>query len=113
MPSAAPPEVKVDVAVVGAPFLDLTFEGLTHLPALREEVIARKLHVAPGGTGMQALGAARLGLTTALVAPMGRTSGAGLLRGFLETEGVEGWAGPVGAPIRGLPGARTCRSQLS
>lgn len=42
---------------------------------------------------MQALGAARLGLATALVAPIGRSGGAGLLRGFLESEGVEIAAG--------------------
>lgn len=80
--------MKIDVVVVGAPFLDLTFEGLPHLPLLGEEVVGRSLQIAPGGTGIQALGAARLGLATALVAPVGRASGAGLLRGFLESEGV-------------------------
>jgi sugar/nucleoside kinase (ribokinase family) len=81
--------VKIDVAVVGAPFLDLTFGGLPRLPGLGEEILARSLHVAPGGTGMQAIAAARLGLASALVAPLGRGGGAGLLRGFLESEGVE------------------------
>ena len=77
-----------DVAVVGSPFLDLTFEGLPHLPRVKEEVVARTLHVAPGGTGMQALASARLGLTTALVAPIGRTGAASLVRAAIEREGV-------------------------
>lgn len=51
--------------------------------------MARTLHVAPGGARMQALGAARLGLATVLVAPIGRARGPGLLRSFFEWEGVE------------------------
>ena len=54
-----------DVAVVGAPFLDLTFEGLERIPQEGEELTARTLHVAPGGTGRQAIAAARLGNGTA------------------------------------------------
>lgn len=81
--------MKLDLAVVGAPFLDLTFEGLPRLPRLGEEVVANSLHIAPGGTGMQAIGAARLGLATALVAPIGDGCGAELLRALLEAEGVD------------------------
>ena len=81
--------MRFDLAVVGAPFLDLTFEGLPRLPGLGEEVMARSLHLAPGGTGMQAIGAARLGLATALVAPIARDGVGGLVRGFLESDGVE------------------------
>jgi sugar/nucleoside kinase (ribokinase family) len=77
-----------DVAVVGAPFLDLTFEGLERIPQPGEEIIGTALHVAPGGTGMQAIAAARLGLRTALVAPIGRHGMAALLRGSLDREGV-------------------------
>lgn len=81
-----------DLAVVGAPFLDLTFAGLTRLPRPGEEVVARELRAAPGGTGMQAVGAARLGLSTALVAPVGVGAAAELLRSTLATEGVR-WLG--------------------
>jgi ribokinase len=91
--------MTLDVAVVGAPFLDLTFEGLPRLPRAGEEVVARALHVAPGGTGMQALGAARLGLSAALVAPIGSGGAAGLLRESLEREGVR----IVGRDGRGVP----------
>jgi ribokinase len=80
--------VTLDVAVVGTPFLDLTFEGLPRLPRLGEEIVARALHVGPGGTGMQALGTARLGLETALVAPIGRSGAAALLRTTFESDGV-------------------------
>jgi sugar/nucleoside kinase (ribokinase family) len=80
--------MSIEVAVVGSPFLDLTFERLPRLPRAGEEVVARALHVGPGGTGMQAVGAARLGLATALVAPIERRGTDGLLRAVLESEGV-------------------------
>lgn len=81
-----------DVAVVGAPFLDLTFAGLPRVPGPGEEVVARQLHVGPGGTGMQAIGAARLGLSVALVSPMGVDPAGDVLRTMLSAEGVE-WIG--------------------
>lgn len=77
-----------DVAVVGAPFLDLTFEGLPRVPLVGEEVCARALHVGPGGTGMQAIGVARLGLTATLLAPLRNAGWGALLRRVLESEGV-------------------------
>jgi sugar/nucleoside kinase (ribokinase family) len=80
--------VSFDVAIVGAPFLDVTFEGLPRLPGVGEEVCARALHVGPGGAGMQAIGAARLGLSAALVAPLPGSAWGGLLRNLLESEGV-------------------------
>jgi sugar/nucleoside kinase (ribokinase family) len=80
--------VSFDVAVVGAPFLDLTFAGLDRLPRIGEEVVGTDLHIAPGGTGMQAIGAARLGLATALVAPLGTSNSATLLKDMLTAEGV-------------------------
>ena len=81
-----------DVAVVGAPFLDLTFAGLPRVPGPGEEVVARELHLGPGGTGMQAIGAARLGLSTALVSPIGDDPAGEVLRTMLSAEGVE-WIG--------------------
>ena len=81
-----------DVAVIGAPFLDLTFAGLPRLPGPSEEVVARELHVGPGGTGMQAIGAARLGLSAALVSPIGDDPAGDVLRTMLSADGVE-WIG--------------------
>jgi ribokinase len=78
----------VDVAVVGSPFLDLTFEGLERIPQVGEELLARELHVGPGGTGMQAIGASRLGLSTALVAAIGVGGPEGTVRHLLSSEGV-------------------------
>jgi ribokinase len=80
--------VSSDVAIVGAPFLDLTFEGLERIPMEGEELIAHALHVAPGGTGMQAIAAARLGLSVALIAPIGTTGAARLVNEALEAENV-------------------------
>jgi ribokinase len=81
-------EVTIDVAVVGAPFLDFTFAGLERIPQIGEELLAHSVHIGPGGSGMQAIGAARLGLTTSLVAPIGRRGGAGIVRAILESEEV-------------------------
>jgi sugar/nucleoside kinase (ribokinase family) len=81
-----------DVAVVGAPFVDLTFAGLERLPPAGEEVVGRSLHVGPGGTGMQAVAAARLGLSTALVSPIGTDLGGRMLRSIFADEGVQ-WLG--------------------
>ena len=103
--------MTLDVVVVGAPFLDLTFEGLARVPQPGEELVGRALHVAPGGTGMQALGAARLGLAAALVAPIGRAGPAALVRALVEGEGVavvdgssEGASAPgdAGVPVTAL-----------
>ena len=82
-----------DVAVVGAPFLDLTFEGLPRIPAPGEELVARTLHVTPGGTAMQAIGAARLGLSAALVSGRGGDHPGRILRALLHAERVH-WIGP-------------------
>jgi sugar/nucleoside kinase (ribokinase family) len=80
--------MTIDVAVVGAPFLDVTFAGLERIPQIGEELLARSMHIGPGGTGMQAIGAVRLGLVTSLVAPIGRLGGAGIVRTILESEEV-------------------------
>jgi sugar/nucleoside kinase (ribokinase family) len=77
-----------DVAVVGSPFLDLTFEGLPRLPRIGEELSADALHITPGGTGMHSIAAARLGMKTALVAPVGDRGGAAIVRSALLSEGV-------------------------
>ena len=80
--------MSVDVAVVGTPFLDLTFERLPRLPRIGEELLGAALHAGPGGAGMQAVGLARLGLRVALVGPLGSDFGGGFLRAAFEREGV-------------------------
>lgn len=102
--------MTIDVAVVGAPFLDITFEGLKRLPRVGEEIVGRSLHVGPGGTGMQAIGAARLGLSTTLVAPIRRAGLGGYIREMLASEGVaicpaeepDASKGPVALPTTAL-----------
>jgi sugar/nucleoside kinase (ribokinase family) len=95
--------VTVDVAVVGAPFLDITFEGLPAVPRPGEELVARALHISPGGTGMQAIACARLGLGTVLVTPFPSDGPGSLMRGLLEREGVVIAGGSTGTlPVTAL-----------
>lgn len=68
--------------------MDLVFEGVPSLPRVGEEQRAKVFHLVAGGTGMQAIGAARLGLDTFLVAPMGAVGASSLVRSVLEAEGV-------------------------
>ncbi|HWL91320.1 MAG TPA: carbohydrate kinase family protein [Actinomycetota bacterium] len=84
------------VTVVGNPFLDLVFEGLPHLPSVDEEVLARSFHMVPGGSAIQAIGLARLGLSVALVSARG-TDGVGRLLGDILTREKVRWIGPATA----------------
>jgi ribokinase len=81
-----------DVVCVGAPFLDVTFVGLEHLPGLGEEAYARELALTPGGAAITAVGAARLGLRSALLWPRGADLAGEYLRAALAAEGVD-WLG--------------------
>jgi len=75
--------------VVATPiFLDLTFVGLESLPALGDERFAAELLRSPGGGAITAVAAARLGLSTAVAAPLGDDVSGELLRTMLEDEGV-------------------------
>jgi sugar/nucleoside kinase (ribokinase family) len=71
--------VSVDVACGELAFVDLTFAGLE---ALRSA----------GGGAITAIGAARLGLASALVSPIGADAEGDFLRAALAAEGVR-WAG--------------------
>ena len=64
--------MPTDLIVATPAFLDLTFVGLEALPALGEERFAGDLVRSPGGGAITAVAAARLGLQTALVSPLGR-----------------------------------------
>jgi sugar/nucleoside kinase (ribokinase family) len=80
--------MSVDVVVAVPAFLDITFVGLEGLPALGEERFAGDLVRTPGGGAITAIGAARLGLDTALAAPLGQDSAGDLIGPMIEEEGV-------------------------
>jgi sugar/nucleoside kinase (ribokinase family) len=86
MTAPAPP---MDLVVATPVFLDLTFVGLDGLPVLGEELFAADLMQTPGGGAITAIGAARLGLTTAIAAPLGRDAAGDIVRAALAAEGVE------------------------
>ncbi|MEO8686804.1 MAG: PfkB family carbohydrate kinase [Solirubrobacteraceae bacterium] len=80
--------LSIELAVATPAFLDLTFVGLEALPAPGEERFAGQLLRSPGGGAITAVAAARLGLQTALVAPLGSDLGGEYVRRELEGEGV-------------------------
>ena len=81
--------MSVDVAVAVPAFLDITFVGLEGLPALGEERFAGDLVRTPGGGAITAIGAARLGLSVALTAPLGDDEAGRLIGPMIESEGVQ------------------------
>src|SRR5262245_66429932 len=78
-----------DLVVATPVFLDLTFVGLEALPALGEERFAGALVRSPGGGAITAVGAARLGLSTAVAAPLGDDVAGDLVRAALGPDGVD------------------------
>ncbi len=78
----------IDVAVLSTPFLDLTFAGLEELPPLGGERFATDLIRSPGGGAITATGMARLGLSTALAAPLGDDPSGAFLAAALRADGV-------------------------
>jgi ribokinase len=81
--------LNVDLAVLTPAYLDYTFVGLEALPGPGEERFAGDMLRSPGGGAITAVGARRLGLTTALVAPLGDDLAGRFVRMVLEEEGVE------------------------
>jgi ribokinase len=84
--------MTVDLACGELAFVDLTFPGLDALPAAGEERHATDFLRSAGGGAITAIGAARLGLTTALVSPIGADADGDFLRAALAADGVL-WAG--------------------
>jgi ribokinase len=80
--------MSIDLGVVTPAFLDLTFVGLEALPGPGEERYAGDLLRSPGGGAITAVAAARLGLQTTLVAPLGTDLAGDLVKEELEAEGV-------------------------
>src|SRR3954465_8061734 len=88
--------MSVDVVVAVPAFMDMTFVGLEGLPPLGEERFAGDLVRTPGGGAIAAIGTARLGLSTALAAPLGQDAAGDLIGPMLADEGVQlaGWRCP-------------------
>lgn len=82
--------MTVDLVCVDPAFVDLTLVGLDALPAAGEERHADDLLRSPGGAATVAIGAARLGLRTALASPLGDDAEGAFVRGVLADEGVQG-----------------------
>jgi sugar/nucleoside kinase (ribokinase family) len=80
--------VNVDLAVVTPAYLDYTFVGLEALPGPGEERFAGDMLRSPGGGAITAVGASRLGLKTALVAPLGDDLAGRFVRRALKEEGI-------------------------
>jgi ribokinase len=80
--------MSMDVVVASTPFMDLTFVGLEALPRTGEERFAGDLLRSPGGGAINAIGAARLGLKTALAAPLGQDLEGDFIREELAREGI-------------------------
>jgi sugar/nucleoside kinase (ribokinase family) len=88
-----------DLVVATPVFLDLTFVGLESVPVLGQERFAAELLCSPGGGAITAVGAARLGLSAAVAAPLGDDVAGDLVRAALAEEGV--------APIAARSARRT------
>src|SRR5690349_14549115 len=81
--------MSVDVVVAVPAFMDMTFVGLEGLPSLGEERFAGDLVRTPGGGAITAIGTARLGLSTALAAPVGQDAAGELITPLIEEEGIQ------------------------
>ena len=86
------PREPVDLACAEPAFLDLTLAGLDAIPGPGEERLATDFLRSPGGGAITAVGAARLGLSSALVSPLGDDAVGILLRSLLADDGVR-WSG--------------------
>jgi sugar/nucleoside kinase (ribokinase family) len=80
--------VTTELAVITPAFLDLTFVGLEALPGPGQERYAGDLLRSPGGGAITAVAAARLGLETTLVAPLGTDLAGDFVKRAVEEEGV-------------------------
>ena len=80
--------MSVDVVVTATAFMDITFVGLESVPRPGEERFAGDLLRSPGGGAINAIGAARLGLSAALAVPLGEDLDGRFIRSALEEEGV-------------------------
>jgi ribokinase len=84
--------MSVDIACGDPVFMDLTMAGLDAIPRPGEERMATNFLRSPGGGAITAVGAARLGLSTSLVSPLGADDVGGTLRALLADDHVR-WDG--------------------
>lgn len=84
--------MRIDVACVGAPFLDLIFRGLPALPVPGEEQLATELVIVPGAMANVAFALNRLGLESVVCAPVGHDPAGRLLGELMVDAGVR-WLG--------------------
>src|SRR5688500_3335251 len=84
--------VSYDVVCAGPVTLDITLAGLDELPQPGQERFGSELIFSPGAFGTIAVGAARLGLKAAVVAPKPRDLAGAYLAAALVQEAVE-WLG--------------------
>ena len=81
--------MTAEIVVVGSANLDLVVE-VDQIPAVGETVMGGDLHRIPGGKGAnQAVAAARLGRTVAMVGRLGADEGGEILRAALDADGVD------------------------
>jgi len=85
----------IDVVCTASPFLDLHISGLDRLPRAGEERTGSDLRLTPGGSATIAIGCARLGLATAICAPVPDDELGRVLAQLIERSGVA-WIGPRG-----------------
>lgn len=84
--------MSVDVACLGAPFLDLIFRGLASVPGPGEERGAEQLVVVPGAIANVAYALRQLGLDAVVCAPVGTDPAGRLLRDLMADAGIP-WHG--------------------
>jgi ribokinase len=84
-----------DVACVGPARVDVILDGLEALPVHAELAHAARSEIAPGGACNVAIACSRLGLRSALVAPVCQDDLGSLLTARLAGAGVD-WVGPPG-----------------
>jgi ribokinase len=87
--------VPHDVACVGPAGVDVILDGLEALPTNGELAHAARSEVAPGGACNVAIACSRLGLRSALVAPVCQDDMGSLLTARLAGAGID-WIGPPG-----------------
>src|SRR5262249_61241407 len=88
-PDVCAAAVATDLVVAAPTLLDMTFVGLDALPRPGEERFAGGLVRSPGGGGITAVAAARLGLSVGLAAPLGDDDSGRFLIDALAREGVQ------------------------
>lgn len=86
-----------DLLCAARAYLDLTFTGLSALPRAGREEFAEDLIRSPGGGALNAIGAARLGLRTAVAFPLGEDDAGMFVRSQLAAEGIVVVGEPHGA----------------